>query len=204
MSEWASIFGETGIDPSKLRRPLKRLILTRSQLNAVEMENIVLAFNKYLGGEPTSQKSSFTAKWSLRVHKEMFGKVWTWAGKIRTIELKGIGSPLWCVQTDFCNLFEDVHCWQESDFRIMEQAAELHYRAVTIHPFENGNGRWARLLANIWLKQHGKSIINWPEAEMSSSESPVRQEYIATLKEADQHNPKPLVALHERYAGDAE
>ena len=129
----------------------------------------------------------------------MFGKVWTWAGKLRTIELQGTWSPLWRVQTDFHNLFADIHCWQEPDMPMLEQVATLHYRAVAIHPFENGNGRWARLLANIWLKQHGVSITVWPEAGISSSQSSIRQEYIATLQEADQHNLKPLIDLHERY-----
>ncbi len=203
MNEWEPVFGETPIDPSKLRQSLKGLVLARAQLNAAEFENITLALDKFLGGKPTPQKAPFTPKWALRVHKEMFGKVWTWAGKLRIIELEGAWSPLWRVQTDFYNLFADIQCWQESDFGILEQAAILHHRAVAIHPFENGNGRWARLLANIWLKQHATTITVWPEAEIFSSESSIRQEYIAALREADKHNLKPLMSLHERYIASA-
>ena len=117
--------------------------------------------------------------------------------------MEGRWSPLWRVQTDFYNLFADIHCWQGADFGIFEQAATLHHRAVAIHPFENGNGRWARLLANIWLKQHKEPNTNWPDAEIVSTESLIRQGYIATLKEADKHNLKPLIGLHERYSATA-
>jgi len=160
---------------------------------------------KYLAGKlgtPTSRKAPFTAEWAMRLHKEMFGKVWTWAARLRAIELT-LGVPLWQVQTKFYNLFADIHYWQEPDIPLIEQGATLHYRAVAIHPFENGNGRWARLLANIWLKQHKEPITNWPETGIYSTESPIRQEYIASLKEADQHNIEPLIALHKQYSATA-
>ncbi|MBI4208502.1 MAG: Fic family protein [Deltaproteobacteria bacterium] len=35
-----------------------------------------------------------------------------------------------------------------------ELSARLHHRLVWIHPFENGNGRWARLIMNIHLKKY--------------------------------------------------
>ena len=51
-------------------------------------------------------------------------------------------------------LTEDLSCWDQSGMCSLEQATRLHHRAVWIHPFMNGNGRWARLLANIWLRVH--------------------------------------------------
>jgi Fic family protein len=81
-----------------------------------------------------------------------------------------------------------------------EQAATLHYRGVLIHPFENGNGRWARLLANIWLKQHDQPVTLWPEEGITGGTSPIRTEYIQALKLADQCNMRSLIDLHMRYA----
>ena len=35
--------------------------------------------------------------------------------------------------------------WEtNATFDLLEQAMLLHHRAVQIHPFENGNGRWSR------------------------------------------------------------
>ena len=81
---------------------------------------------------------------------------------------------------------------------LLEQAARLHYRAVWIHPFKNGNGRWARLLANIWLRLHGSPIVLWPD-ESIGQESIIRNEYIKALKFADQGDFGPLLALHNRH-----
>jgi Fic family protein len=40
----------------------------------------------------------------------------------------------------------------------VEIATEIHYRLVTIHPFQNGNGRTARLLMNLSLLRAGYPI----------------------------------------------
>jgi Fic family protein len=81
---------------------------------------------------------------------------------------------------------------------LLEQSARLHYRAVWIHPFWNGNGRWARLLANIWLGRHKNPLILWPES--IGQESPIRNDYLRALNAADDGEFDPLLALHSRYA----
>ena len=56
-------------------------------------------------------------------------------------------------------------------------AATFHYRFVRIHPFDDGNGRMARLLMNMILIRHGYTI-----AIISREE---RDRYIQTLEQAD-------------------
>lgn len=52
-------------------------------------------------------------------------------------------------------------------------AAYAHQRLVDIHPFEDGNGRTARLLMNLILINKGYQIISIPPV--------LRQEYIAAI-----------------------
>lgn len=172
-------------------------ITTQAELNAHEAENIRKAVLKYLGAKPTRRSAKFDVRWALRLHAEMFGHIWQWAGQPRTQELN-IGSPPHQVSVDLLNLLEDLKVWQKSGMPLQEQAVRLHHRAVKIHPFLNGNGRWSRLLANIWLKLHGAAPIDWPEAVIGTS-SVVRDEYIAAIKAADNHDFAPLKALHERF-----
>lgn len=187
--------GETPIDDiSGLRN---KDISTRSQLNAAEAENILKATLKYLAGRPSRRAAPFSVPWMLKLHREMFGDVWKWAGEIRSCELN-IGVPFYQVRQDLLVLAEDLATWRQFDHDLVEQAVRLHYRAVCIHPFLNGNGRWARMLANILLKQNRSPIVEWPETVIGS-ESTVRKEYIAAIKDADRGDEEPLIALHRRF-----
>ncbi|MCP4378488.1 MAG: mobile mystery protein B [bacterium] len=191
--------GETPLkDSSGLRLSW---VKTVSDLDKAEYKNIALATMKYLSATPSRKLASFTAKWMLKLHNEMLSDVWKWAGKIRNAELT-IGID-WCrIEIEMETLAQDAAFWREQETAerdLIEEATRLHHRAVKIHPFHNGNGRWARLMADIWLRQHSHTGIAWPENAMSA-QSPIRQEYIAALKTADTGNIDPLTELHRRLA----
>lgn len=48
---------------------------------------------------------------------------------------------------------------QSGKFTPVELAAMFHYRYIRIHPFEDGNGRVARLMVNYILSRHGYPMI---------------------------------------------
>jgi Fic-DOC domain mobile mystery protein B len=196
---WTSIEGETPIDPSGLR---DKTIKTRRQLHWAEAENIRQVFTKYLVSRPTRKRAPFTLAWMCRLHKEMYGRVWKWAGKLRTEDLN-IGVPWWTVQTQLFELEKILALWHAgSDVPLPEQVARLHHRAVWIHPFLNGNGRWARLLANICLYARSGQLTVWPEDHIASR-SNIRDEYLQAIRDADRGNFEPLIGLHERYIREA-
>ncbi len=175
-----------------------RGIRTQSELNAAEAENIRRAVMKYLLTRPTRRSAKFDMPWMLRLHAEMFGQVWDWAGTVRKSELN-LGSPAHRISIELHDLVEDLKSREESGMPLSEQAVRLHHRAVQIHPFLNGNGRWARLLANIWLKQHKAIPIDWPETVIGAA-STIRDEYLHAVRAADKHDYGPLSVLHARFA----
>lgn len=59
----------------------------------------------------------------------------------------------------------------------IELATLFHYRYIRIHPFEDGNGRIARLLVNYILARH-----NWPMIVVRSRN---KQKYLDSLHNAD-------------------
>ncbi len=189
------ITGQTPLDDiSGLR---DRSIKNTSQLNAAEAENIRVAVFKYLASKPTKRSARFDVAWTKKLHKEMLGDVWAWAGTYRTAELN-IGSEPYEIETHMHALLDDLHHWSSFDMPMIEQAARLHHGAVSVHPFPNGNGRWSRLLANIWLKLHDQDLILWPEQTIGTT-STIRSEYIAALQAADQGNHTPFIQLHQEH-----
>jgi Fic-DOC domain mobile mystery protein B len=185
--------GDTPIeDISELK--LKNLRV-RSQLNAAEAANITKALARYLVGTITRADAPFDFAWFCDLHREMFGDVWGWAGRIRR-SVTNIGIEPQYIEARLLDLTLSLPHWAREP--LLLQATMLHHRSVQIHPFENGNGRWSRALANIWLRLHGHALTLWPASDLSEV-SPVRAEYIEAIKTADNGDYGPLLALHTRF-----
>jgi Fic-DOC domain mobile mystery protein B len=200
MAVWEPIPGETPIDD--ITGLIAKGIRTRAQLNLVEAENFRRAVLRYLAARPSRRQAPFTLEWCYTLHRQMFGNVWRWAGKRRESEVN-IGVPVSRIDIDLQNLLDDLKYWREhKDMCLIEQAARLHHRAVQIHPFLNGNGRWSRLLANIHLKQSRSAVTVWSEEAIGTA-SVIRQEYLSAIRAADAGDYAPLIQLHERYTKPA-
>lgn len=181
-----------GLRP-KLFRP------THAQIYALENEAIASTFDKYYDRARSLKQTPFDAPWACRLHHDMFGKVWKWAGQYRETNLN-IGVDKTHIHQRLIQLFDDLKYWRDHhSYDVLEQAVRLHHGAVFIHPFKNGNGRWARLLADLWLMQNGGERIAWPVGV--DAESPIRVEYLAALRAADRSDFSALIALHRRYKG---
>lgn len=172
-------------------------IRTTTQLNAAEAENIRKATLKYLGARPTSRSARFDVRWLCKLHIEMFGDVWTWAGSFRKSETN-IGCKPYEIEGRLHNLLEDLKAWRGSGMPLLEQAVRLHHVAVQIHPFLNGNGRWSRLVSNIWLKLQRADPIEWPETTIGTA-STIRGEYLDAIRAADRGDYARLLELHVRF-----
>ncbi|MFA6915454.1 MAG: mobile mystery protein B [Parachlamydiales bacterium] len=163
-----------------------------NDLNRVEAENIMNAQRKYLRGVVGDPKSWFQVKELKAIHQVMFGDVWEWAGVYRkSITSIGINPSL--IPTQLAELCLEVSSWSQYpvELTILEMAARVHHRLVFIHPFENGNGRFSRLIADRFLLAFRCQYPIWPS--LLNQEGVVRKDYIKTLKSADKGDYVPLV-----------
>ena len=78
----------------------------------VEALNINKAFLKYLASRPSSRAAPFDYEWFLKLHREMFGDVWIWAGVGRTHDLN-LGVPHFQIVEQLSALVGDLSSWSE-------------------------------------------------------------------------------------------
>ena len=194
MSDWELLPGETPIDVSGLKA---KGIRTRKELNEAEARNIRHVVVKYFAAKPSRRAARFDLGWAKHLHKEMFGKVWVWAGSFRQTDLN-LGCTWAQVPTELKVMLDDLNTWEVSDMPLLEQAVRLHHRSVHIHPFLNGNGRWSRMLANIWLKLHGQAVTEWPEETIGTKDI-IREQYLSAIKAADKGDLEPMLTLQREY-----
>jgi len=165
---------------------------TLQDLNRAEGENILRAYRTYFEGSVFKRKTLMSISTLKNIHIAMFGGVWEWAGAFRKTS-KSIGIPAYKVSMELHKLKEDVNWWLESKAKLspLLQAAIIHHRLVFIHPFENGNGRFARFVSDIHLFTLVKKHFIWPKDLGFNSTN--RKCYIEALKAADKGSYTELV-----------
>ncbi len=181
--------GATPLDPDEIEGLIPTHIVNREQLNAQEQENILDA-QLWLA---SARMGKINTETNLRkLHKNMFGKVWKWAGTFRTTG-KNIGVEAYQIGIELKNLCDDVDIWIEHEsYPTDELAARFHHRLVKIHAFPNGNGRHARLATDVLLtKQLGNKAFTWGSASIEK-EGEIRKKYIEALRRADKEDYQAL------------
>jgi Fic-DOC domain mobile mystery protein B len=92
-------------------------------------------------------------------------------------------------------LLDDARAWiGYKAYPPDEIAVRFHHRLVQIHPFPNGNGRHARLMADLFVMSLGAERFSWGSADLRDA-GDVRERYIASLQAADNHDIGPLQAF---------
>jgi len=177
--------GATPLEPDETEGLLLTHITTRAELDRWEHDNISQA---YLWAERLKKTDFFNEDFICLLHKKMFGNVWKWAGNFRKSN-KNIGINWQEIAVELKKLCDDAKAWTEfKTFTPDEFAVRFHHRLVCIHPFPNGNGRHARLMADLILEKiFKKPVFTWGSASIIK-QGETRKRYIEALKAADDHD----------------
>lgn len=188
--------GATPLDADELASLIPGHITTQGELNEWEQLNIV-------EGERWArrQRKEILDEGFLRqLHKQMFGETWKWAGEFRKSD-KNIGVDWRHIGVELKKLLDDVRYQVEhGSFPADEIAVRFHHRLVAIHPFPNGNGRHARLMADLLVERLGQPRFSWGSKSLPANAGLVdatdtRTDYIAALQAADARDIAPLIAF---------
>jgi Fic-DOC domain mobile mystery protein B len=182
--------GATPLDRNELDGLKFKHITTREELDELEQANI----ESGLRWVARQRGYVLTDSFAITLHKRLFGDVWNWAGSFRRTG-KDIGVDPMHIGAELRMLMDDARYWSENKtYQASEAAIRLHHRLVKIHPFPNGNGRHARILADTVLDRiYGAKAIDWAGGYDLQRMNDWRAAYIAALKAADQGDIGPLI-----------
>lgn len=183
--------GATPLDPNEIEGLKHRYVTTRGQLNELEQANINAGL-RWL--RRARHRDVLTDRFALALHKRLFGDVWTWAGDLRRTG-KNIGIAPVHIGVELRTLMDDARFWHgHTTYAPLEAAARFHHRLTFIHPFTNGNGRHARIMADAVLETvYRASPIDWAGGHDLQHLGERRTAYIAALRSADRGDYGPLL-----------
>jgi cell filamentation protein len=150
-------------EPRSHGRVLRNLlgITSKRTMDGVEAEAQVAALRSFI--DEFSPAHRFTADDVRTMHERWLGKVYPWAGKWRQVNLSKGDLPF-AAAAFLPALMQDFEAGPLKDFTpcpigSMEETAHalalVHVELVLIHPFRDGNGRLARMLATLMGLQAG-------------------------------------------------
>ncbi len=121
-----------------------------------------------------------------QLHRRLFGEVWLWAGTFRRTG-KNIGVDPLYIAAELRTLLDDMKYWFNNEtYPPLEAIIRFHHRLTAIHPFPNGNGRHARIMADaLLIKLYKLSAIDWAGGHDLASMNNRRKSYIQALQAAD-------------------
>jgi Fic-DOC domain mobile mystery protein B len=183
--------GATPLDPDEIQGLLPDHITLQNQLNEFEEANIGQAREwayTRRRGDPLDREFICT------VHRRMFDATWRWAGDFRRSD-KNIGCMWTEVPVRLYQLSGDVRAQLEyKAYPPAEIAARYHHRLVSIHPFPNGNGRHARFMADLLLKDLTGNVFTWGQDALGGARA-ARTAYIQALQAGDEGNYTRLITF---------
>jgi Fic-DOC domain mobile mystery protein B len=174
-------------------------ISTEKERNEWERLNILIARAWALNPRVLSRRDPTDEIYLRRLHQRMFDKTWRWAGKYRSRDGINIGCRFIEIRQLIPQLLGNVRYWIENKTYgdIDEIAVRFHHRVVwQIHAFQDGNGRHARLLADVLVAKHGRPVFTWGPANADiANDGAVRNAYLDALKalDANDNDVQPLL-----------
>lgn len=182
--------GATPLDPDEREGLRFRHVTTRGELNELEQANVQ---DGLMWLARRRARDVLTEDFLRELHRRLFGRVWKWAGNFRRTE-KNIGVDPLMIAVELRMLLDDARYWGEHrTCEPLEAAARFHHRLVFIHLFPNGNGRHARIAADLYLDHaFGHPPIDWAAGNNLLHTNERRTNYIAALRRADAGDYGPL------------
>jgi cell filamentation protein len=140
----------------------------------------------------------FTAEDIRRMHRLWLGEIYVWAGEYRQVNM-GKGDFMFAAAGQVPRLMHELErgalreftpCRFEGADEQAHALAVVHAELILIHPFRDGNGRCARLLATLMGLQAGL-----PALDFGGIRGKAKQRYIAAVHAALSRDYRPMTEI---------
>lgn len=167
-------------------------LATREELNEWERDNILRARQWALADRQLARSNPVSEEYVRELHRRMFDQTWKWAGNYRKTE-KNLGVPVHQILEKLSQLLGNAAYWLgNKTYTVDEGAVRFHYELVVIHAFPNGNGRHARLIADVVAVKNARPVFSWGSKDLIAP-GEARDAYLRALHAADHGDLQPLL-----------
>lgn len=163
------------VDAEKTILKNRKGITTLAELERVEEEGLVLAYQSLF--QEATTETSMTCELLRHIHARIFGELYEWAGRWRTVWISkpGITWPA----PDF--LQQNMETYErevlgryppailKSDDDFCNAAAVIQGEFLVIHPFREGNARTIKLLTDLLAAQTDRPLLKYEQSEEGQS-----------------------------------
>lgn len=187
-------------EPGSSGRVLRNLLGIKRVGDIKEAESQALLLAQAQATKQYGDDQEFTAKDVCDLHRMWLGPIFSWAGEYRTVNIGKRGfqfahGPLiqgLMAELERGALSEFTPCRPTPDDQVAEALAIVHAELILIHPFRDGNGRVARLLALLMGLQAGL-----PPLDFSPLDGVNQAKYIGGIHAAMARNYAPLRSIFQ-------
>lgn len=168
---------------------------TSEEIALSEFEGFLKA--EILLTEALTKRTKFNIAYILKIHKLALGHLYAFAGKYRDVNISKGGFPFAAARflAQTMQGFEEEVLGKlpntyESKELLIWDIAVVHGELLVIHPFREGNGRTARILANLMARKQGYLALEFEKVGEKEFE-----QYVAAVQKAAEKDYNPMVAF---------
>jgi len=176
---------ENQYEPGSKKQVLKNLsgIKSKQEINQIEAKELLRVTNQMT--EYYGKNHAFTAADICYMHHSWLGSIYEWAGHYRNVTMIKDNFPF-ATPSLIPKLMDEFEreilrwytpCNFDSRYDVVRALAVVHTELLLIHPFREGNGRIARLLAIIMALQ-----AKLPFLDFSDLKDQKKDEYFAAVR----------------------
>lgn len=176
---------------------LKNKLGITDPLKAAEEETIGFIKAQVIFTEKLSKKTKFNEKYICDIHSTALGHMYPFAGIYRTLNLSKAGHHflpypfiprgMHYLEQEFLQKlpydYEDIN-------KLIEDIAIVHCELIHIHPFREGNGRTARIFADLMSNRAGYSSL-----ELDKFRNENYPQYIEALNKGDDKDYSGMIEI---------